>query len=150
MAGSMSGLWKLGWGLLLGAMPLAAAAEALPDPTRMPTEVSAPVSEEGAAAPDSGLQSIIIAPGRRAAIINGQTIEQGGKYGDARLIKVNENSVVLRGPQGKQVLRLFPGVEIRQDETRALRSKPLAVRRVTAGKKAGKKAAVNAAPREEK
>jgi len=146
----MSGLWKLGWGLLLGILPLAVVAEVLPDPTMVPAEVRAPVAMEAGAAQDSGLQSIIIAPGRRAAIINGQTVEQGGKYGDARLIKVNESSVVLRGPQGKQVLRLFPGVEIRKDKGQSLHSKPLAVRRVTAGKKAGEKAVVNTAPREEK
>ena len=149
MADGMSGLRKLGWGLLLGALPLATLAEVLPDPTTIPAEVRAPVAADGEAAPDSGLQSIIIAPGRRAAIINGQTVEQGGKYGDARLIRVNESSVVLRGPQGKQVLRLFPGVEIRKDKAQALH-KPLAVRQSKAGKKTGKKAAVKTAPREEK
>jgi MSHA biogenesis protein MshK len=138
----MTLLWKFGGGLLLGILALTAGAEALPDPTRIPATISTPVVTDSVKQ-ESGLQSIIIAPGRRAAIINGQTVEQGGKYGDARLIKVNESSVVLRGPQGKQILRLFPGVEIRKD-------KPPAVRQVSAGKKAGKKAAVNTAPGEDK
>jgi len=143
----MSGLRKLGWGLCLATLSITAAAETLPDPTMMPAGVSAPVP--AGATPDNGLQSIIIAPGRRAAIINGQTVEQGGKYGDARLIRVNESSVVLRGTQGKQVLRLFPGVEIRKDEPHTLH-KPLAAKQAPAGKQAVKKAVVNAAPREEK
>jgi MSHA biogenesis protein MshK len=150
MAGSMRGLWKCGLGLLLGVLPLAALAEELPDPTRMPAEISAPVTAEAGAAQDSGLQSVIIAPGRRAAIINGQTVEQGGKYGNARLIKVGESSVVLRGPEGEQVLKLFPGVDMKKNKVQSLRSKPSAAKQGPAGKQAGKKAAVNAAPREEK
>ena len=143
----MSASWKYWCGsLLLWLLPL--AANALPDPTRIPATISAP-APAGDTAQGSGLQSIIIGPGRRAAIINGQTVEQGRKYGDARLIRVNEDSVVLRGPQGKQVLRLFPGVEIRKDKTQSLRRKPLAAKQAPA-KQAGKKAAVNTAPREDK
>ena len=87
---------------------------------------------------------MIIAPGRRAAIINGQTVEQGGKYGDARLVQVNEDSVVLHGPQGKQVLMLFPGVTIRKEMAKPWLGLP-AGRQVTK-----KKTAAEAAPREKK
>lgn len=139
------------WGLLLGILPAVVFAGVLRDPTEVPAEVAAPIAAAGeATTPDSGLQSVIIAPGRRAAIINGQNVEQGGKYGDSRLIRVNENSVVLRGPQGKQVLMLFPGVEIKKSVAQSLR-KPLAVKSGSvAEKSAGKKAVGNAVPREEK
>lgn len=144
----MSGLWKLCWGLLLGVLPAVVWAEVLPDPTRMPAEVSAPAAAGGAAAaPDSGLQSVIIAPGRRVAIINGQTVKQGGKYGDSRLIEVNESSVVLRGPEGKQVLSLFPGVEIKKSMAQPLPGKSGSV---WTGKQTAKKADVKAAPQEGK
>ncbi len=146
MAGSMSRLWKLGWGLLLGVLPAVVLAEVLPDPTRMPAEVSAPAAGE-AATPNSGLQSVLIAPGRRVAIINGQTVVQGGKYGDSRLIRVNESSVVLRGPQGKQVLSLFPGVGIKKSVAQPLPGKSGLA---GTGKQTGKKADVKAAPREGK
>lgn len=115
MAGRMSGWHRGGWLLLLGALP-AAAAETLPDPTRPPPEISRPAAAQQAEG--SGLQSVIIAPGRRAAIINGQTVELGGKYENARLIEVTERGVVLRGPQGRQELKLFPGVEISKDRQR--------------------------------
>jgi MSHA biogenesis protein MshK len=119
----MSGWHRGGWLLLLGTLP-AAAVETLPDPTRPPPEIARPAAAEQAAG--SGLQSVIIAPGRRAAIINGQTVELGGKYENARLIEVTERGVVLRGPQGRQVLELFPGVEISKDMQRvpAARSRP--------------------------
>lgn len=87
----------------------AAAAEELPDPTRPPVSIAAPAAAAGAA--PAGLQSIIISPIRRAAIIDGETVELGGKHGDARLIEVNEGSVVLKGAQGRQVLTLFPDVK---------------------------------------
>lgn len=91
------------------------AAENLTDPTRPPTMIVAPEAAVGAGAEGiqaSGLRSIIISKTRRAAIIDGETIELGKKHGDARLVEVNEGSVVLRGPQGRQVLTLFPDVSI--------------------------------------
>ena len=89
-------------------------AEELPDPTRPPASIAAPVaasSVEAAPAP-AGLQSIIISKTRRAAIIDGETVELGGKHGDAKLVEVNEGSVILRGAQGRQVMTLFPDVKI--------------------------------------
>jgi hypothetical protein len=91
-----------------------ASAAELPDPTRPPAGLFAPPAAVGAeAAPvPAGLQSIIISRTRRAAIIDGETVELGGKHGDAKLIEVNEGGVVLRGAQGRQVLTLFPDVKI--------------------------------------
>ncbi|OGS90369.1 MAG: hypothetical protein A2Z95_03155 [Gallionellales bacterium GWA2_60_18] len=95
-----------------------AGAEDLPDPTRPPALLAAPGAAE---AQPAGLQSIIISKTRRAAIIDGETVELRGKHGDAKLIKVDEGSVVLQGPQGRQVLTLFPEVK-------------MAVRKAPAGK----------------
>lgn len=96
-----------------------ATAENLPDPTRIPAFISAPVATIGMDAQPTGLQSILISKTRRAAIIDGVTVELGGKHGDARLVEVNEGSVVLKSAQGRQVLTLFPGVKmIENKETR--------------------------------
>lgn len=94
-------------------------AEDLPDPTRPPASIFAPSAGVGIGAGreateslSSGLHTVIISDTRRAAIINGQTIELGGEYGNARLIEVNEGSVVLQRAQSRQVLTLFPDVKI--------------------------------------
>lgn len=95
-------------------------AEELPDPTRPPASIAASIAapvaassvEAAPALAPAGLQSIIISKTRRAAIIGGETVELGGKYGDAKLIEVNEGSVVLRNAQGRQVMTLFPDVKI--------------------------------------
>ena len=101
--------------LLLLTLPSAVGAEALRDPTRPPAEINTPSSVAPHIAPSAktGLQSIIISPQRRAAIINGQTVELGEKYGKAKLIEVNERGVVLMGEQGKQTLTLFPSVNLK-------------------------------------
>lgn len=103
--------------LVLALSGACAYAEEMTDPTRPPAAVAAPAAA-GAAAENqpAGLQSIIISKSRRAAIIDGETVELGGKHGDAKLIEVNEGSVVLQGAQGRQVLTLFPNVKIARKE----------------------------------
>lgn len=93
----------------------AAQAESLPDPTRPPSVGSVGSSASGPVAGQGGptLQSVIISPTRKAAIIDGETVELGGGYGDAKLVKVSESEVVLKTAEGLQTLKLFPGVEKR-------------------------------------
>lgn len=101
--------------LIVALFSVAAAAEELPDPTRPPAGLAAPVAAPASGVPEirpARLQSILISKTRRAAIIDGESVELGGKYGDAKLIEVNEGSIVLRGTQGRQVMTLFPDVKI--------------------------------------
>src|SRR3989338_6552021 len=100
---------------------VAAAAEDLPNPTRPPAMIAGTGAATGrwsAESRSSGLQSTIISESRRAAIIDGKTVELWGKHGNARLVEVNEGSVVLRRAQTRQVLTLFPDVKIKQRETK--------------------------------
>lgn len=106
---------------LLLYVPQIAAAEPLPDPTLPAIDLNS--SGTGSAvevAPEDavprGLQSVIISPQYRAAIINGATVPLGGKYGDSRLVEVRENSVVLQSAQGRRVLELFPKVSVRRND----------------------------------
>jgi len=106
--------------LLLPGAPV--LADDLPDPTRPPASVMAPsdlpVSEP---AKPVGLQSVIVSKKRSAAIIDGQIIELGGKYGDVRLIEVSDIGVILQGARGKRTMTLFPGVSISK---KVVRSEP--------------------------
>lgn len=103
-----------------------ATAENLPDPTRIPAFISTPVATVGMDAQPTGLQTVLISKTRRAAIIDGVTVELGGKHGDARLIEVNEGSVVLKGAQGRQVLTLFPGVKMIKSKETGTKPQPAA------------------------
>jgi hypothetical protein len=106
------------------------SAEDLPDPTRPPSGIFAPAVgggvgagvglgawQERAQSHSSGLHTIIISETRRAAIIDGKTVELGDEHGGARLIEVNEGGVVLQRAQSRQVLTLFPDVKITQKKT---------------------------------
>ncbi len=116
---------------LLGNMAIAAGcllcmtalAEPLADPTRPAIELvpglgaaATGESAQPARTAKQGLQSVILSPQREAAIIDGVEVERGRKYGDAVLTVVNETCVVLMGPEGRQVLHMFPDVSMSKDE----------------------------------
>lgn len=87
-----------------------AAAQALRDPTRPPPAASA----KGASGriEQSGwiLQSVLISPERRYAIINGEVVPLGGSIAGAELVAVAEERVTLRTQEGLRIVRLFPDV----------------------------------------
>ena len=91
-----------------------AVAQTSTDPTRPPDSISA-ARGEVAASPAAGpvLQSVLISPGRKMAIISGQTVKLNGKFGDARLVYIAESEVVLRSGKTEQTLKLFPDMKIR-------------------------------------
>ncbi|MYN47500.1 MSHA biogenesis protein MshK [Pseudoduganella sp. FT93W] len=96
------------------ALPLLAGAQQLQDPTRVPAglgEGSAQAGEMEGAPAAPRLQSILIgaAPNnRRLAVIDGVTVTQGGKFADAVVERINDNSVVLRRGKLRETLILFP------------------------------------------
>jgi hypothetical protein len=120
MAGTLTPSIRVGL-LLLGAAlaaaaTLAAAQGAATDPTR--PAIGAGAAESAAiqdpTATTAGLQSVFIRKGGKSgALINGEYVEQGGRVGESVLLKVGEDFVVLKGPGGKEVLRLMPGVDKR-------------------------------------
>jgi MSHA biogenesis protein MshK len=96
---------------LLGGMS-GAWAQVMNDPTRPPATIDSGPGEVDAG-DGSRLQSVMIWPSGRAAIINGVMVKQGEKYGDAVLVRVEESEVVLRRGAESQVLKLYPAVEKR-------------------------------------
>lgn len=98
-----------------GLFSLGAVAEdVLRDPTRPAFELIPGIESDAVSAPAApqGLQSVILSSRRKAAIINGTKVEVGQKYGDSVLTVVNETCVVLTGPQGRQVMHMFPTVNL--------------------------------------
>ena len=89
-------------------------AQIATDPMRPPSGYATEGTEEPVEAGGGlTLQSVLISPTHRAAIISGVMVRLGEKYGDAVLVKVTENEVVLRSGSENQVLKLYPGVEKR-------------------------------------
>jgi MSHA biogenesis protein MshK len=87
-----------------------ATAQALTDPTRPPGMLESESGNVPNAAPV--LQSVMISPSARTAIIGGETVRLGGRYGEARVVKITEGEVVLRTAGGTEILKMYPGVEL--------------------------------------
>jgi MSHA biogenesis protein MshK len=89
--------------LMLGLHPFA-QAESLKDPTLPPANLNSEansVNADGQLMPTGPmLQSVMLGAQYRAAIIDGQKIVLGQKYGDATLIKLSEREALLRNPDG--------------------------------------------------
>jgi MSHA biogenesis protein MshK len=86
-------------------------AEQLIDPTRPPDVLRA--SSSGAATTGPVLQSVLISPQRKMAIISGKTLKLGEKFGKSQLVSITETEVVLQNGKEVQTLKLFPDVQKR-------------------------------------
>lgn len=108
---------KLVLGILIG-LCISGATEAqdarLVDPTR-PPQATSPAARPDQSKPAAGpqLQSVLISPGRRVAVISGQTVSQGDRIGEATVERIGESSVQLRTGRGRQTLHLLPDVSKR-------------------------------------
>lgn len=83
------------FGVAIILMMQATQADTLRDPTQPPAALYGN-ADSVAAAPM--LQSVMMGPQYRAAIINGQKVLLGQKYEQATLIRLNEHEAVLRNP----------------------------------------------------
>ena len=121
--------------LALTLFSASAVAQVGNDPTRPPSGFGAGGAEVDSADTGGGmvLQSVMISPTSKSAIIGGVTVKLGEKYGDAVLVKVAENEVVLKTGTTSQVLKLYPGVEKRDSAPPPTKTAP---RRSKSGSKA--------------
>lgn len=108
--------------LVLMILSGAVQAESVPDPTRPPAGVDAVATIVVTSGPL--LQAIRTLDGQRLAIISGQALKVGGKVGDTIVTRIDEDRVMLRGPEGVQTLKLFPDVEKTPVASKQIESKP--------------------------
>ncbi len=97
------------------------AIEAMRDPMRPPATASTPaMTGAGAEAPPAPvLQSVIIGADRRHALISGRRVAIGDDVAGARVTRIEDGRVTLRGPQGTRELRLYP--QVTKTPSRAVR-----------------------------
>jgi MSHA biogenesis protein MshK len=57
------------------------------------------------------LQSVLIAPGRSVAVVDGELVRVGSRLGDAEVVKIDESGVVLRSSGRMETLKLLPDVK---------------------------------------
>ena len=104
----------------------AACAEGLSDPTRPPSgfnlALSAARPAESVPAP-LVLESVLIHPDARSAIISGERLTLGQKIRGLRLVRIGETEVVLLDGGERRTLKLYPGVQ-KKPTSLAERSQP--------------------------
>jgi hypothetical protein len=106
-----------------------AHAQVLNDPTRPPAEAyTGTTADAGGAPPAALLQSVMITPTERTAIIGGERVKLGGNYGGARVVKITESEVVLHSANGSEILRMYPDVSMKAVEPQRPAGKKPAVK----------------------
>jgi MSHA biogenesis protein MshK len=87
-----------------------ALAQGLGDPMRPPA-----ISTADEAKPDEGgssrLQTVLISPTRRLAVIDGRTVGLGERIGDATLVAIAPSQVILQRGARWETLKMHPGME---------------------------------------
>lgn len=96
-----------------------AFAQALADPTRPPNLSGLPSGAAAAAVSGPVLQSIVLSPERKIAVISGKLVGIGDRVGDATLVAIDFDSVRLREGRGTRLLKLLPDVRKRETATAA-------------------------------
>jgi MSHA biogenesis protein MshK len=96
--------------ITVAALAAPAHAQTLPDPTRPPpTLYNAPGSAGAAAsAAQPQLQSVLVAQGRKVAVIDGETYRVGDSVKGRRVAAISDTQVVLVQGKQRQVLKLYP------------------------------------------
>jgi MSHA biogenesis protein MshK len=116
---AMSTAYRLA-GLLLCAASLdavqAAPGQGIADPMRPPNVVAGRDNEE-LEPPANQVQSVLIARGRKVAIVNGQTVRVGDKLGEAVVKSISESGVVLQFADRTETLKLLGDIQRRPVRT---------------------------------
>jgi len=123
-------------GLGITLLTQTAQAEALRDPTQPPASVygDTVTNEDQEVIAGPVLQSVMIGPQYRSAIINGQKVMLGKKYGQATLINLDEHKAVLRN-QDMTTLTLMLDYAIEKKIVSPVTSPPATKRKVTRSSK---------------
>lgn len=118
--------------MLAAALPGAVMAQGMKDPTRPPQFLDPADVAQAAMPPDSGLQSIKRTGKRYLALLNGEWVKPGDRAGEAVVVTIAEQSVVLSYPDGRrETIGMYPDIELRPKE---VQSRP----RKAAGRTVGK------------
>lgn len=99
--------------VLFAAGVTAVHAQVLRDPTR-PPGTSAIKAVPGSAQGGLVLQSILISPERKAAVISGKVVGPGETVDGYMLVGIAEDVAVLKNGDKIQRLRLYPAVDMKR------------------------------------
>ncbi len=118
----MAAYLTLGFALVISLVAPRGLAQGLNDPTRPPREIlGGGVEVFEPAGNFSPAQVVIISTDRRQATINGQTVVLGGRYGNATLVRISDEEIVLERADATEIIKLYSSVQ-RKKHWRAART----------------------------
>ena len=86
-------------------------AQGLSDPTRPPPEILGGSADRyEAEASSSPAQVVVISKDRRQVTINGRTVKLGEHYGNATVVKITDEEIVLQRPEATETIKLYSSV----------------------------------------
>ncbi|ARU31009.1 hypothetical protein CAP31_04475 [Sulfuriferula sp. AH1] len=97
------------------------------DPTQPPAGIDAAGARTGPAA-ETQIQSITISGRQRYAMINGIIMKPGDVINEGRIVKITENTVIVKSASGLTALKLFPNVD-KHVHSHAKSTRPASVHR---------------------
>ena len=111
----MAAYLTLGLALVISLGAPRSLAQGLNDPTRPPREIlGGGAGTFEPAVSSSPAQVVIVSKDRRQATINGRTVSLGGRYGDATLVRISDEEIVLRKGDATEVIKLYSSVHRRK------------------------------------
>ena len=100
---------------LLGAPRV--LAQGLNDPTRPPREILGGSADAYQPARSwSPAQVVIISKDRRQATINGRTVNLGERYGNATVVRITDEEIVLQKPEATETIRFYSSIQRKKHE----------------------------------
>ena len=110
----MAAYLTLGLALAIALGTPRVLAQGLSDPMRPPREIIGGSAAYEPAGSSSPAQVVIISKDRRQVTINGRTVNLGGRYGDATLVRISDEEIVLRKGDATEVIKLNSSVNRRR------------------------------------
>jgi MSHA biogenesis protein MshK len=108
----MASYLTLGVALVVSLGAPAVLAQGLGDPTRPPREITGgSAGSYEAETSSSPAQVVIISKDRRQVTINGRTVNLGERYGNATVVKISDEEIVLQRPEATETIRLYSSVQ---------------------------------------
>ena len=105
----MASYLTLGLALVVALGAPRALAQGLNDPTR--PSLGSGASAFDPAVSSSPAQVVIVSKDRSQATINGRTVSLGGRYGDATLVSISDEEIVLQRPGATETIKLYSSVQ---------------------------------------
>lgn len=106
-------------------LPTQAMGQSLVDPTRPPAHAAGvEASGGGDSEVEPRIQSILLSPGRKLAVIDGETVRLGAKHRGATVVSITPTQVVLKEGDSRRVLKLHPRVDKKERATTGATGRP--------------------------